>query len=212
MLAALISRNAEIRRHYGNALEGKLLSVWGLALKPRTDDVREAPALTLIIDEMLQEGVHLRVHDPEALANVKAIYGDKITYCDRPYSALEGADGLAIVTEWFGFRHPDFEVMRRLMRAPVISMAATSAIPRRSRTSASPITPSAGRRNERITATPRSHALRGTHCFAAPRRRGHAMFWQGGFYSLRGIQSATHERLEAVTFCENDEDLAKNEN
>jgi UDPglucose 6-dehydrogenase len=110
---------AKIRRHYGNTLKGKSLSVWGLAFKPRTDDVREAPALTLI-DEMLKEGVHLRVHDPEALANVKAIYGDKVTYCDRPYSALEGADGLAIVTEWSEFRNPDFEVMRRLMRAPVV--------------------------------------------------------------------------------------------
>jgi UDPglucose 6-dehydrogenase len=110
---------AKVRRHYGNALKGKILGVWGLAFKPRTDDVREAPALTLI-DEMLKEGVQLRVHDPEALANVKAIYGDKITYCDRPYSALEGADGLAIVTEWSEFRNPDFEVMRRLMRAQVI--------------------------------------------------------------------------------------------
>ena len=110
---------SKVRRHYGNALKGKILGVWGLAFKPRTDDVREAPALTLI-DEMLKEGVQLRVHDPEALGNVKATYGDKITYCDRPYSALEGADGLAIVTEWSEFRNPDFEVMRRLMRAPVI--------------------------------------------------------------------------------------------
>ena len=110
---------AKIRRHYGNTLKGKCLSVWGLAFKPRTDDIREAPALTLI-DEMLKEGVQLRVHDPEAIPNVKAIYGDKVTYCDRPYSALEGADGLAIVTEWPEFRHPDFEVMRRLMRVPAI--------------------------------------------------------------------------------------------
>jgi UDPglucose 6-dehydrogenase len=108
-----------MRRHYGNTLKGKYLSVWGLAFKPRTDDIREAPALTLI-DEMLKEGALLRVHDPEAIPNVKAIYGDKITYCDRPYSALEGSDGLAIVTEWPEFRNPDFEVMRRLMRVPVI--------------------------------------------------------------------------------------------
>ena len=109
----------KIRTHYGSSLKGKCLGVWGLAFKPRTDDIREAPALTLI-DEMLKEGVQLRVHDPEAIANVKAIYGDKMTYCDRPYSALEGADGLAIVTEWPEFRHPDFEVMRKLMRTPVI--------------------------------------------------------------------------------------------
>lgn len=110
---------AKIRAHFGKKLAGKSLGVWGLAFKPRTDDVREAPALTLI-DEMLKEGVQLRVHDPEAIANVKATYGDKITYCDRPYSALEGVDALAIVTEWNEFRHPDYEVMRRLMRTPVI--------------------------------------------------------------------------------------------
>ena len=62
----------------------------------------------------------MRVHDPEAMANVRAIYGDKLTYCDRPYGALEGADALAIVTEWHEFRNPDFEVMRRLLRQPVI--------------------------------------------------------------------------------------------
>ena len=109
----------KIRGHYRQNLAGKCLGVWGLAFKPRTDDIREAPALTLI-DEMLKEGVQLRVHDPEAIANAKAIYGDKITYCDRPYSALEGVDGLVIVTEWQEFRHPDFEVMRRLMREPTI--------------------------------------------------------------------------------------------
>jgi UDPglucose 6-dehydrogenase len=93
--------------------------VWGLAFKPRTDDVREAPALALV-DALLAEGVKVRVHDPEAMPNVRAAYGDKLTYCDRPYGALEGADGLAIVTEWQEFRHPDFEVMRRLLRQPVI--------------------------------------------------------------------------------------------
>ncbi len=109
----------KIRRYYGPALKDKTLAVWGLAFKPRTDDVREAPALTLI-DAMLREGVALRVHDPEALANVKAVYGDQLTYCDRPYGALEDADGLVIVTEWQQFRHPDFEVMRRLLREPAI--------------------------------------------------------------------------------------------
>jgi UDPglucose 6-dehydrogenase len=110
---------AKIRAHYGNTLTGKNLGIWGLAFKPRTDDIREAPALTLI-DEMLKEGVHIRVHDPEAIANVRKEYGDKLSYCDRPYSALEGVDGLAIVTEWQEFRHPDLELMRRLMRQPVI--------------------------------------------------------------------------------------------
>lgn len=110
---------AKIRGHYRDRLAGKCLGIWGLAFKPRTDDIREAPALT-VINEMLKEGVQLRVHDPEAIGNARAIYGDKITYCDRPYSALEGVDGLVIVTEWQEFRHPDFEVMRRLMREPTI--------------------------------------------------------------------------------------------
>ena len=110
---------SKIRAHYGKNLKGKTLAVWGIAFKPRTDDIREAPALTLI-SEMLKDGVELRVHDPEAIANLKREVGDKVSYCDRPYSALEGADGLAIVTEWPEFRHPDFELMRRLMREPVI--------------------------------------------------------------------------------------------
>jgi UDPglucose 6-dehydrogenase len=109
----------KIKKHYGDGLRGKTLAVWGLAFKPRTDDIREAPALALI-DALLAEGVRLRVHDPEAMTNVKAIYGDKLAYCDRPYGALEGANGLAIVTEWQEFRNPDFEVMRRLLQERVI--------------------------------------------------------------------------------------------
>jgi UDPglucose 6-dehydrogenase len=109
----------KIRRHYGSALGEKTLAVWGLAFKPRTDDIREAPALTLI-DHLLAEGVKVRVHDPEAMPNVRRLYGDRLIYCDRPYGTLEGADGLAIVTEWQEFRHPDFEIIRRLLREPVI--------------------------------------------------------------------------------------------
>jgi UDPglucose 6-dehydrogenase len=109
----------KIRDHYGDSLGEKTLAIWGLAFKPGTDDIREAPALTLI-DELLAAGVRMRVHDPEAIANVRAIYKDKLIYCDRPYGALEGADGLAIVTEWQEFRRPDFELMRRLMRTHVI--------------------------------------------------------------------------------------------
>jgi UDPglucose 6-dehydrogenase len=109
----------KIRKHYGGNLKGKTLAIWGLAFKPRTDDVREAPALTLI-DALLADGVGLRVHDPEAMANVRALYGDKLTYCKRAYEALEGADGLAIVTEWQEFRHPDFGIIKKLLRDPVI--------------------------------------------------------------------------------------------
>ncbi len=109
----------KIRGHYGAALGEKTLAVWGLAFKPRTDDVREAPSLALI-DALLADGVKLRVHDPEAAGNVRALYGDRLAYCDRPYGALEGADGLAVVTEWNEFRNPDFEVMRRLLRERVL--------------------------------------------------------------------------------------------
>lgn len=109
----------KVREHYGEALKSKTLAVWGLAFKPRTDDIRDAPSLVLL-DAMLEAGARLRVHDPEAMTNVRAIYGDKLVYCDRPYGALEGAHGLAIVTEWQEFRNPDFEVMRRLLSERVI--------------------------------------------------------------------------------------------
>jgi len=109
----------KILDHFDGQAKGKTVAIWGLAFKPRTDDIREAPALVLI-DQLLAAGVSVRVHDPEAIANVKEIYGDKLIYCDRPYGALEQADALAIVTEWNEFRNPDFEVMQRLMRQPII--------------------------------------------------------------------------------------------
>ena len=109
----------KIQKHYAASLKEKTLAVWGLAFKPRTDDVREAPALVLL-DFLLRQGVKVRVHDPEAMPNVRAIYGDRLVYCDRPYGALEGANGLVIVTEWQEFRNPNFELMRRLLAEPVI--------------------------------------------------------------------------------------------
>lgn len=109
----------KISTHFQGDLQGKTIAVWGLAFKPRTDDIREAPALVLI-DALLAGGAEVRVHDPEAIANVRAIYGDKLTYCDRPYGAIEGADALVVATEWNEFRNPDFEVIRRLMHQPVV--------------------------------------------------------------------------------------------
>ncbi|GIW80182.1 MAG: UDP-glucose 6-dehydrogenase [Gemmatales bacterium] len=109
----------KIRRHFRDQLAGKTFAIWGLAFKPRTDDIREAPSLSLIT-ELLANGVQLRVHDPEAMANVRARFGDQLTYCNHPYEALEGADALAIVTEWQEFRNPDFEEIRRLLRQPTI--------------------------------------------------------------------------------------------
>lgn len=110
----------KIRKHFNaSALSGKTLAIWGLAFKPRTDDIREAPSLVLI-EEMLHDGMNIHVHDPEATANVRAVFGDRIKYFDRPYEALKGADALAIVTEWQEFRNPDFVVMHRLMKQPII--------------------------------------------------------------------------------------------
>jgi UDPglucose 6-dehydrogenase len=109
----------KILDHFDGHAAGKTVAIWGLAFKPKTDDIREAPALVLI-DALLAAGVAVRVHDPEAIANVREIYGEKLTYCDLPYGALEQADALAIVTEWNEFRNPDFEVMLRLLRQPVI--------------------------------------------------------------------------------------------
>jgi UDPglucose 6-dehydrogenase len=100
-------------------LSERTIAVWGLAFKPGTDDVREAPALVLL-DTLLAAGATLRVHDPEAMENVRRLYGDRLTYCDRPDEALEGADALAIVTEWKEFVHPDFDQMRARMRRPVV--------------------------------------------------------------------------------------------
>ena len=98
----------KIRRHFGDQLSGLTVAVWGLAFKPGTDDIREAPALALI-DRLLARGVTLKVHDPEALENVRRQYGDRLTYCHRRDDALAGADALAIMTEWKHFVHPDFD-------------------------------------------------------------------------------------------------------
>lgn len=110
---------AKIDRHFGEQLAGRTIGVWGLAFKPRTDDIREAPALVLI-DGLLARGAKLQVHDPEAMDNVRAVYGERLSYADTPMAALVGADAVAIVTEWSEFRHPDFDAMRAAMKSPVI--------------------------------------------------------------------------------------------
>ncbi|TWT38488.1 UDP-glucose dehydrogenase family protein [Blastopirellula retiformator] len=109
----------KINDYYSDDLAGKTFAIWGLAFKPRTDDIREAPALVLI-EKLLAAGAKVRVHDPEATENVAAIYGDKLIYCDLPLETLEGADALAINTEWAEFRQPDMNEVKRLLSAPVI--------------------------------------------------------------------------------------------
>lgn len=110
---------SKIEEHFGGQLKGKKIAVWGLSFKPRTDDIREAPALVLI-EQLLDAGAELTVNDPAAMDNVRELFGDKLTYVERPMDALDGADALAINTEWSEFRHPDREEMRDRMAAPVV--------------------------------------------------------------------------------------------
>ena len=112
----------KIRAHFGlkeGSLKGKTVAVWGLAFKPRTDDMREAPSVPLI-EALLNGGARVQAYDPEAIPVAKSIFGSRITFASGNYDALKGADCLAVVTEWNEFRHPDFARMRSLMAAPVV--------------------------------------------------------------------------------------------
>jgi UDPglucose 6-dehydrogenase len=109
---------AKMASHFGD-LKGKTVALWGLAFKPRTDDMREAPAIS-IIHRLLGEGARVQAYDPEAMRVAKGLFGSKIQLVEKSYDALKGADALAIVTEWNEFREPDFPRMRKLMREPVV--------------------------------------------------------------------------------------------
>jgi UDPglucose 6-dehydrogenase len=105
-------------KHFGS-LEGRTFAVWGLAFKPKTDDMREAPSVE-VIEGLLAKGAKVAAHDPVAERTARRVLGDRIRYTTVPYEALEGADALFVVTEWNEFRHPDFERMKALMKSPVI--------------------------------------------------------------------------------------------
>ncbi|CAM3293340.1 UDP-glucose/GDP-mannose dehydrogenase family protein [Corallococcus sp. ZKHCc1 1396] len=105
-------------KHYGT-LEGKKFGVWGLAFKPKTDDMREAPSIE-VIEGLIGKGAQVIAHDPVASHAAKRVFGDRIRYAELPYDALEGVDGLFVVTEWNEFRHPDFARMKSLMKSPVV--------------------------------------------------------------------------------------------
>lgn len=109
----------KINEYFKGDLKGKTFAVWGLAFKPNTDDIREAPAL-YIIDELLNAGAKVVVFDPEAMSNVKEVLGDKITYAANQYDCLNGADALIIATEWNEFRTPDFLKMVKALKSKVI--------------------------------------------------------------------------------------------
>ncbi|MBL8953927.1 MAG: UDP-glucose/GDP-mannose dehydrogenase family protein [Myxococcaceae bacterium] len=107
------------KKHYGNELGGKTFAVWGLAFKPKTDDMREAPSV-VVIEALLGKGAKIAAHDPVAADAAKRVFSDRITYAETPYDALKGADGLFLVTEWNDFRNADFERMKKLMKTPVV--------------------------------------------------------------------------------------------
>ncbi len=109
----------KIKKYFKGDLKNKKFALWGLAFKPETDDIREAPAL-YIIDELLKEGASITAFDPEAMTNVKNLLGDKINYAADQYEALSGADALLILTEWQVFRTPDFDQLEKLLKSKVI--------------------------------------------------------------------------------------------
>lgn len=104
---------------YRGDLKGKTFAVWGLSFKPHTDDIREAPSL-YNIEELLKAGAIVKVHDPESMENVKKLLGNRVTFCENPYDAAEGADAIFIATEWPEFRTPDFERLTSLLKGKVI--------------------------------------------------------------------------------------------
>jgi UDPglucose 6-dehydrogenase len=109
----------KIKAYFGESIKGKKIAIWGLAFKPNTDDIREAPSL-YTIKELLNAGATISAFDPEAMPNIKAIFGDQISLVENEYDALQDADALAIITEWTEFRTPDFERMAELMKNKVI--------------------------------------------------------------------------------------------
>jgi UDPglucose 6-dehydrogenase len=105
--------------YFNNDISGKKIAIWGLAFKPETDDIREAPAL-YIIDELLKHGAEVIAYDPEAMPNVKKKYGSKISFADTMYDALNDSDALIISTEWSIFRAPDFSKIKTLLNNNII--------------------------------------------------------------------------------------------
>lgn len=109
----------KLMQHYKGELKGRTIALWGLAFKPNTDDIREAPALT-VIEALLRSGAQLRLHDPAAMEEMKKRFGTGVKYFDNNYDALKGAHALVMITEWNEFRRPDFDRMKSLMKEPVI--------------------------------------------------------------------------------------------
>ena len=109
----------KVKRRFGAKLSGKIFAVWGLAFKPRTDDMRDAPAI-VVIEALLQSGARIQAFDPEATVEARKIFGDRIVYAARNYDALDGASALLVLTEWNEFRRPDFQRIKELLKEPTI--------------------------------------------------------------------------------------------
>jgi UDPglucose 6-dehydrogenase len=109
----------KVRDALGGKLKARRIALWGLAFKPRTDDMREAPSLT-IIEDLLAEGAVISAHDPVAMEQCRALIGNRIEYAETNYDALDGADALVIVTDWHEYRHPDFERIKRALKQPIV--------------------------------------------------------------------------------------------
>lgn len=109
----------KVKRHFGAQLSGLTFAIWGLAFKPRTDDMRDAPSIT-VIESLLKAGAQIHAFDPEATAEAKKVFGDRIRYAGRNYDALAGASALLVLTEWNEFRRPDFKRIKELLRQPII--------------------------------------------------------------------------------------------
>ena len=109
----------KVLNHFNNDIEGKKFAIWGLAFKPNTDDMREAPSV-VVINELLKLGAKVSAYDPEAMENAKFYLQDRIEYVDNPYSALENSDALLILTEWNEFRNPNFVQIKSLLKEPVV--------------------------------------------------------------------------------------------
>ena len=109
----------KLRQRLGGEIRGKRVAVWGVAFKPRTDDIRESASLTLI-DALLAEGATVAVHDPEAMENAQKRYGDRVEYAESAYAAAEGADAVCLLTEWREYQNPDFERLKGVMKQPLV--------------------------------------------------------------------------------------------
>lgn len=111
----------KVQQHFGNDLSGKCFAIWGLAFKPQTDDMREAPSI-VVINSLIELGATIKAYDPVAMTEARRIFSgnDKVQLCDDEYSALEGADAVLLITEWRQFRYPDFKRIASLLRNPVV--------------------------------------------------------------------------------------------